>query len=57
MGVPWYNGKAGDGKPWRLSALIKMDKKNQHTPNMFSYILATFWDVGELLGVSRDLAL
>ena len=56
MGVPWYNCNAFDGKPWRLSAFIK-DKKNQHAPVLFSYILAAFWDMGELLGVSKDVAL
>ena len=57
MGVPWYNGTAFQEKQWRLSAFIKRDHKSQHAPFLFSYILAGFWDMGEILGVSTDVAL
>ena len=36
---------------------IKKDHKIQHAPFLFSYILAAFWDMGEILGVSSDIAL
>ena len=57
MGVPRYNGTALQEKPWRLSAFIKKDHKIQHAPFLFSCILAAFWDMGEILGVSTDVAL
>ena len=57
MGVPWYNGTAFQEKQWRPSAFIKKDHKIQHAPFLFSYILAAFWDMGEILGVSTDVAL
>ena len=57
MGVPWYNGTTFQGKQWRLSAFIKKDHKIQHAPYLLSHILAAFWDMGEILGVSTDIAL
>ena len=57
MGVPWYNGTTFQEKQWRLSAFIKKDHKIQHAPFLLSYILAAFWDMGEILGVSTDVAL
>ena len=57
MGVPSYNGTAFQGKQWRPSAFIKKDHKIQHASFLFSYILAAFWDMGEILGVSTDVAL
>ena len=57
MGVPWYNGTAFQDKQWRLSAFIKKDHKIQHAPFLFSYILAAFWDMGEIFGVRTDVAL
>ena len=57
VGVPWYNGTAFQEKQWRLLAFIKKDHKIQHAPFLFSYILAAFWNMGEILGVSTDVAL
>ena len=57
MGVPQYNGNAFDGNLWRLHGFIKNDKKNLDAPFLFSYILAAFFDMGELLGVTKDVAL
>ena len=40
-----------------MSAFIKKDKKTQHAPFVFSYIVAAFWDMGEFLEVSEEVAL
>ena len=57
MGVPWYKGAAIDTKPFKLSAFICKTHKQQHAPFLFSYLLAALWEMGEILGVSDDVAL
>ena len=51
MGVPWYKGTALANKPYHLLACIKKDKKTQHGPFLFSYIVAALWDMGGVLGI------
>ena len=57
MPVPWYKGSAMQGKPYQLSAFVRTEKKMDHAPFLFSYVLAAFWDMGEVLGVSSEIAL
>ena len=57
MPTPWYKGSAMQGKPYQLSAFVRREKKIEHTPFLFSYVLAAFWDMGEVLGVSSEIAL
>ena len=57
MPVPWYKGSAMQGKPYQLSAFVRREKKVDHAPFLFSYVLAAFWDMGEVLGVSSEIAL
>ena len=45
------------GNEYQLSAFVRKEKKANHAPFLFSYILAAFWEMGEVLGVSSDIAL
>ena len=57
MPVPWYKGSAMQGKLYQRSAFVRREKKTDHAPFLFSYVLAAFWDMGEILGVSSKFAL
>ena len=57
MPVPWYKGSAMQGKPYQLSAFVRREKKTDHSPFLFSYELAAFSDMGEVLGVSSEITL
>ena len=57
MPVLWYKGSAMKGKPYQLSAFLRREEKIDHAPFLFSYVLAAFWDMGEVLGVSSEIAL
>ena len=57
MLVPWYKGSAMQGKLYQLSTFVCREKKVDHAPFLFSYVLAPLWDTGEVLGVSSEIAL
>ena len=40
-----------------FSAFVRREKKIHHAPFLFSYVLAAFWDLGEILGISSEIAL
>ena len=57
MPAPWYKGSAMQGKSYQLFAFVRREKKIDHAPFLFSYVLAAFWDIGEVLGFSSEIAL
>ena len=45
------------GKPYQLPVFVRREKKIDHAPFLFSYVLAAFWDMGVALCVSSEIAL